>query len=47
VNDRLDRHYLTDEEWQRLVPVMTADARQGRRPTAAQPRRPSQPMHVI
>jgi transposase len=31
VNDRLDRHDLTDEEWQRLLPMMPADARQGRR----------------
>jgi transposase len=32
VNDRLDRHDLTDEEWQQqLLPMMPADARQGRR----------------
>jgi transposase len=31
VNDRRDRHDLTDEEWQRLAPMMPADARQGRR----------------
>jgi hypothetical protein len=24
VNDRVDWHYLIDEEWQRLVPVMPA-----------------------
>jgi transposase len=30
VDDRLNRHDLTDEEW-RLVPMMPADARQGRR----------------
>jgi hypothetical protein len=31
VDDRLSRHDLADEEWQRLVPMMPADARQGRR----------------
>jgi transposase len=31
VDDRLSRHDLTDEEWQRLLPMMPADARQGRR----------------
>jgi transposase len=31
VDDRLGRHDLTDEEWQRLLPMMPADARQGRR----------------
>jgi transposase len=31
VDDRLNRHDLTDEEWQRLLPMMPADARQGRR----------------
>jgi transposase len=31
VNDRLNRHDLADEEWQRLLPMMPADARQGRR----------------
>jgi transposase len=29
--DRLNRHDLTDEEWARLVPLLPADARQGRR----------------
>jgi transposase len=27
VDDRLNRHDLTDEEWQRLLPMMPADAR--------------------
>jgi transposase len=31
VDDRLNRHDLTDEEWQRLLPMMPADARRGRR----------------
>jgi transposase len=31
MNDRLDRHDLSDEVWQRLAPMMPADARQGRR----------------
>ena len=31
VDDRLSRHDLTDEEWQRLLPMMPADARRGRR----------------
>jgi transposase len=31
VNDRLDRHDLTDEEWRRLAPMMPADARRGHR----------------
>jgi transposase len=31
VDDRLNRHDLTDEEWQRLAPMMPADARRGRR----------------
>jgi transposase len=31
VDDRLNRHDLADEEWQRLLPMMPADARQGRR----------------
>jgi transposase len=31
VDDRLNRHDLTDEEWQRLLPMMPADARLGRR----------------
>jgi transposase len=31
VDDRLTRHDLTDEEWQRLLPVMPADARRGGR----------------
>ena len=31
VDDRLCRHDLTDEEWQRLLPMMPADARRGRR----------------
>jgi transposase len=31
VNDRLDRHDLSDEEWQRLAPLMPANARQGHR----------------
>jgi transposase len=31
VGDRLSRHGLTDEEWQRLLPMMPGDARQGRR----------------
>jgi transposase len=31
MDDRLNRHDLTDEEWQRLLPMMPADARQGRR----------------
>jgi hypothetical protein len=26
VDDRLCRHDLTDEEWQRLLPMMPADA---------------------
>jgi transposase len=31
VDDRLNRHDLTDGEWQRLLPMMPADARQGHR----------------
>ena len=31
MDDRLSRHDLTDEEWERLVPLLLADARQGRR----------------
>ena len=31
MDDRLNRHDLTDQEWQRLLPMMPADARQGRR----------------
>jgi transposase len=31
MDERLIRHDLTDEEWQRLVPMMPADARRGRR----------------
>src|SRR5215472_5230699 len=31
MDDRLNRHDLTDEEWQRLLPMMPADARRGRR----------------
>jgi transposase len=31
VDDRLNRHDVTDEEWQRLLPMMPADARRGRR----------------
>jgi len=31
MDDRLVRHDLTDEEWQRLLPMMPADARRGRR----------------
>jgi transposase len=31
MSDRLVRHDLSDEEWQRLVLMMPADARQGRR----------------
>jgi transposase len=31
VDDRLCRHDLTDEEWQRLLSMMPADARRGRR----------------
>jgi transposase len=31
VDDRLSRHDLTDEEWQRLAPLMPAHPRQGRR----------------
>jgi transposase len=31
VDDRLNRHDLTGEEWQRLLPMMPADAWQGRR----------------
>jgi transposase len=31
MDDRLIRHDLTDEEWQRLLPMMPADARRGRR----------------
>ena len=30
VDDRLCRHDLTDEEWQRLLPMMPANARRGR-----------------
>jgi transposase len=30
VDDRLNRHDLTDEEWQRLLPMMPADARRRR-----------------
>jgi hypothetical protein len=29
VDDRLTRHDLTDEEWQRLLPMMPIDARPG------------------
>ena len=31
VDDRLCRHDLNDEEWQRLLPMMPTDARRGRR----------------
>jgi transposase len=31
VDDRLNRHGLTDEEWQRLLPMLPANARRGRR----------------
>jgi transposase len=31
VNDDLHRHDLTDEEWDRLVPLLPGHARQGRR----------------
>jgi transposase len=31
VDERLNRHDLTDEEWRRLLPMMPADARRGRR----------------
>jgi transposase len=31
VDDLLNRHDLTDEEWQRLVPLMPPQPRQGRR----------------
>jgi transposase len=31
VDDRLSRHDLTDEEWRRLLPMMPANARRGRR----------------
>jgi transposase len=31
MDDRLIRHDLTDEEWQRVLPMMPADARRGRR----------------
>jgi transposase len=31
VDDRLCRHDLTDKEWQRLLPMMPANARRGRR----------------
>jgi transposase len=31
VDDRLSQHDLADEEWQRLLPMMPADARRGRR----------------
>jgi transposase len=30
MDDRLNRHDLTDQEWQRLLPMMPADARRGR-----------------
>jgi transposase len=31
VDDRLNRHDLTDEEWQRLVPLLPEHPRQGHR----------------
>jgi transposase len=31
MDERLIRHDLTDEEWQRVLPMMPADARRGRR----------------
>jgi len=31
MDERLIRHDLTDEEWQRLLPMMPANARRGRR----------------
>jgi transposase len=31
VDDLLNRHDLTDEEWQRLVPLMPGHPRQGHR----------------
>jgi transposase len=31
VDDRLNRHNLTDEEWARLVPLLPAHPRQGHR----------------
>jgi transposase len=31
VDERLNRHDLTDEEWRRVLPMMPADARRGRR----------------
>jgi transposase len=31
MDDRLIRHDLTDKEWQRVLPMMPADARRGRR----------------